>query len=438
MDIKTIKRCVRSGLTAFLVLAGGILFYFALFHMETLQRALGKLVHILLPLLYGAGMAYLLCPAASFFEKLLGGVFEKVWGDGGRKREKILRTVSIFLTVALLLAGIYLLLALLLPELVESLTGIIDDFPFYVENVQSWLLGLLEDHPNLERSVSDFFERYAGNVENWLREEMAPQLNEILKGFSAGLMGLLSFVKNLVLGLIISVYILCGRERLAGNARKALYALLPVDTAARVIRNVQYIDQTFGGYLSGMILDSLNIGILCYIGMLLMKIPFAVLVSAVVAVTNVIPFFGPYLGGVPSTLLILMADPPKALYFVIFIFLLQQLDGNLIAPKILGGATGLSSFMVVTSIILAGGLFGVPGMLVGVPVIAVLSTIVRNRMEARLEARGLPTDQEFYMGIDHLDPRSREAVWEKEEKIRPGSVFECQKKGEAGRENGRK
>lgn len=433
MDRETIRRCARFGLTAFSVLAAVLLFGFTIFSPGLLKGAVERIVHILLPLIYGAGLAYLLCPAAAFIEnKILRAAFVRAGGSCGKRAKKVLRTASILLTVAFLLGGIYVLLALLLPELVKSLTGIIEDFPVYVANVQRWLLGLLEDHPSLENSVNGFFDRYAGTVESWLQEEMAPQLNEVLKSFSAGVMGLVSFFKNLILGLILSVYILCGRERLAGNARKALYALLPVDRAARVIRNIQYIDQTFGGYLTGMILDSLNIGVMCYIGMLLMDIPFAVLVSAVVAVTNVIPFFGPYLGGVPSTLLIFIADPPKALYFVIFIFLLQQLDGNLIAPRILGGATGLSSFMVVTSVILAGGLFGVPGMLLGVPVSAVLCTAVRNRMEARLEARGLPTDREFYTGLDHLDPGSRRAVREREERIRPRSAFEGRKKENGG------
>lgn len=252
-------------------------------------------------------------------------------------------------------------------------------------------------------------------------------------------MGFVNFLMNIVLGIIISIYILYSRESLIANAKKALYALFKTETATQFIKDTQYVNHTFGGYITGMILDSVNIGIMCYIGALILNLPYALLISVIVAVTNVIPFFGPYLGGVPSAFLILLVDPLKALYFVIFIFLLQQLDGNVIAPRILGGSTGLTGFMVVVSITIGGGLFGIPGMLIGVPVCAVLCTIIKNYIEGRLKEKNLPTDRDFYEDIDHLNPKSKQRVLYSDKDIKPEEVFRYKSRREyRGKKDGTK
>ena len=254
-----------------------------------------------------------------------------------------------------------------------------------------------------------------------------PGLDEILRELSVGIIGIMAFFKNLILGTIISIYILYSRESLAANAKKALYACVEISQASQIIKNVQYIDRMFSGYLAGMLLDSVNIGIMCYIGTNLLNMPYALLVSAVVAVTNMIPFFGPYLGGIPSTILIFLVNPWQALYFVLFLFALQQIDGNFIAPKILGETTGLTGFMVVVAIILGGGFFGITGMVLGVPVCAVLCTIIKNHVEGRLAEKSLPIQQKFYMDMDHIDTRTHKTVPREGREIEPKEVFRYHK-----------
>mgnify|MGYP000287864072 CR=1 FL=1 len=176
------------------------------------------------------------------------------------------------------------------------------------------------------------------------------------------LLDLLVFLKNFLIGAIVSLYILADKEGFIAKAKMAVYAALPTKWATFLVHSMRFTHKTFGGFISGKILDSAIIGVLCYVGTSIIGTPYAILVSVIVGVTNVIPFFGPYLGAVPCILLILLVDPIQSLYFLIFILILQQFDGNILGPKILGESTGLSSFMVIVAIMVGGGLFGVPGM----------------------------------------------------------------------------
>lgn len=423
MNIKGFRRHIRWGITIFSVVAASLIFYFILFHMDILKNGVGKVLKVLLPIIYGAIMAYVFRPVVSFFEKLGTGGAKKLRLSLTERKQKVIRLTCVLLTIFLLLLGVYGLLAMLIPELLTSIKSIIENFPIYLDNIREWSSRLLKNNPDLETSANQFIDKYSIMAEQWLSDGMITQINGVIKGFSMGLMGFVVFLKNIVLGIIISIYILYSRETLIANAKKALYALFTTETASQVIKDVQYVDRTFGGYIMGMVLDSVNIGIMCYIGTLLMDLPYALLISVIVAVTNVIPFFGPYLGGIPSTLLILLVNPMQALYFVIFIFLLQQLDGNFIAPRILGGSTGLTSFMVVVAIIIGGGFFGIPGMLIGVPVCAVICTIIKNYVDGRLEEKDLPSQREFYMNIDHVNPVTHQSVMPGDKEISQEEVF---------------
>ena len=423
MNINGFRRHIRWGITIFSVVAASLIFYFILFHMDILKNGLGKVLKVLLPIIYGAIIAYVFSPAVKFFERLGRSAVEKCRFKLTERKQKVIRLTCVLLTMFLLLLGVYGLLAMLIPELLTSIKSILENLPVYLDNIREWSSRILKNNPDLESSAIQFIDKYSTRAEQWMGSGMILQINEIIKGFSIGLMGFAVFLKNIVLGIIISIYILYSKEKLIANAKKALYAVLNPENATQIIKDVRYVDHTFGGYIMGMILDSVNIGIMCYIGTLLMDLPYALLISVIVAVTNVIPFFGPYLGGIPSTLLIFLVNPLQALYFVIFIFLLQQLDGNFIAPKILGGSTGLTSFMVVVAIIIGGGFFGIPGMLIGVPVCAVICTIIRNYVDGRLEEKELPVNREFYMNMDHVNPTTGQKVMPREEDIRPEEVF---------------
>ena len=241
-------------------------------------------------------------------------------------------------------------------------------------------------------------------------------------------MGALVFLKNFLIGAMISIYLLYGKESYVAQGKRLLYCLFSTQTTNNIIRDLQYVDKTFGGFIIGKVLDSLIIGILCYIGTTILNLPYALLVSVIVGVTNVIPFFGPYIGAVPSAVLILLVNPIQCIYFVIFILLLQQFDGNFLGPKILGGSTGLSSFMVIVAILVGGGLFGIFGMFVGVPACAIICTVIRNGIQSRLEKKKMPIDLESYRDIDHLDAKTLQPIAPSAQKPGSDSAFKSYRK----------
>ena len=254
------------------------------------------------------------------------------------------------------------------------------------------------------------FSTVTARAETWLTNDLLPKINLLVASFSTGFMGALVFLKNFLIGAMISIYLLYGKESYVAQGKRLLYCLFSTQTTNNIIRDLQYVDKTFGGFIIGKVLDSLIIGILCYIGTTILNLPYALLVSVIVGVTNVIPFFGPYIGAVPSAVLILLVNPIQCIYFVIFILLLQQFDGNFLGPKILGGSTGLSSFMVIVAIMIGGGLFGVPGMIAGVPVFAVLYALIWRLINHSLNDKKMPAEEETYINIDCLDEQTGEVL----------------------------
>ncbi len=411
MKFRPDKKYFQWGLTVFLVIAASILFYFVIFHMDVLGRGLNLIISILMPLIVGLLISYVMWPLVHLIEtKVFMKLCNKLKIQYEKKGRKAMRLASVLITLFLFIFAIYLLLALLIPQVFNSIISIVENFPRYIDNIQQWISSFFRDNPDMEDTINNLISTYSSKAEGWLNQDLVPQLNNILRNISSGLIGVINFMKNLILGIIVSIYVLYGKESLIANAKKGLYAVCRTKRANQIIRDCQYIDATFGKYIIGMTLDSLNIAVWCYIGLLILDMPYALLISVVVGVTNFIPFFGPYLGAIPSAVLIFMVNPIQALYFIIFIFILQQIDGNFIAPRILGDSTGMSSLMVLIAIMIFGGLFGIPGMLIGVPLCAVICTIVRHFMESRLEAKRLPKEQDFYMGLDHIDEASREAV----------------------------
>ena len=208
---------------------------------------------------------------------------------------------------------------------------------------------------------------------------------------------------NFIIGIVISIYVLLGKETFIAQAKKLVYAVFPADRGNVIVATVRKANDIFGGFIIGKILDSVIIGILCFIGLSILQMPYTLLVSVIVGVTNVIPFFGPYIGAIPSAILIMLANPIQGLYFIIFILVLQQVDGNIIGPKILGDSTGLNSFWVVFAILVGGGLFGVAGMIFGVPLFATIYYITRKLTAWVLRKKGLPEETAAYTEVERID-----------------------------------
>ena len=299
---------------------------------------------------------------------------------------------------------------MILPQLIRSIMNIIYSFPYYVKVIEKWLNSFVEHGWNMNSDMIDMINQYSTKAQDYLTTNILPQMQDMLKNVSAGIFDILIFMKNFLIGAIVALYVLTDKEKFVAKSKMLVYAVLPHKWANTLIHSMRFTHKTFGGFIYGKLLDSAIIGVLCYIGMLLLHMPFPILVSVIIGVTNVIPFFGPYIGAIPCIFLILVVDPIKGLYFAIFILLLQQFDGNILGPKILGESTGLSSFMVIVAILIGGGLFGIPGMIAGVPVFAVLYAMVWRLIDHSLVERKMPVEEETYVNIDCLDTETGDAI----------------------------
>lgn len=405
------NKYLHWGVTAFSVIAASMLFYYGIFHMGTLISGIKLFLSIMAPIIYGVAIAYILSPIVTFLEKKVIFPFLKKKNISLKKRGKrIIRWVCVLLSLCFLLVLIYTLIMMVLPQLIRSIMNIIYSFPSYVNSVESWMNTIIEKGWNMDTKMIDMLNKYSMEAQNYLSTTILPQMQQMLRNISAGVFDVLIFLKNFIIGAIISLYVLADKEIFVARSKMIAYAVFPAKISNILIHAMRFTNKTFGGFISGKILDSAIIGVLCYIGTTIMDMPYAILVSVVVGVTNVIPFFGPYLGAIPCTLLILLVDPIKSFYFVIFILILQQFDGNILGPKILGDSTGLSSFMVIVAILVGGGLFGIVGMIIGVPVCAVIYAAIWKLLGHSLEEKKMPSKVEEYCNIDCLDLATNRAL----------------------------
>ena len=361
-------------------------------------------------MLYGFAMAYLLSPIVNWLERLI----RLGWSKWSLTREKTLRrgwlrAVSILITWAIVSYAVYLLMSVLVPQLIDSITTLINNAESYYNQIYDWADNLLKKNPNISNWVRLNLERYYQDALSLLTEKILPGAQQMLTSVTGGvissILGVVVFAKNLIIGIIISVYLLAMKEQSLARCCKLLYGVLSERAANLVMRGTRRTDEIFSGFVRGKLLDSLIIGILCFIGGSILNLPYTPLVSVVVGVTNIIPFFGPFLGAIPSAFLILLVSPKQCLIFIIFVIVLQQFDGNILGPKILGSATGISSFWVVVTILLGGGFFGVLGMFLGVPVFACLQELVKHLIDRRLTQRNMPTEAYAYVGRDKRPPQ---------------------------------
>ena len=400
---KKYNKYFNWGVTAFLVIIASITFFFLLFYIPNIFHFLGIVFKILTPILWGLALAYLLTPIVKRIENLGMKLFS---GRVKNKRRLLMasRWAGILLSLGLLVACVVFLLAMILPEIGSSIANLYNSLPEYADTAEKWISGFLKDNPDMQSMMMDAINHVSAslqeNLGNLLRVDVLEQLNSLLFNLTSGIIGFLKEILNLAVGLIVSTYVMSSRELFCGQAKKILYALIPRRRADTVLDIVRHSNRIFGGFITGKLLDSLIIGILCFICISILRMPYIVLISVVVGVTNVIPFFGPFIGGIPCTLLVFLVDPRQGIIFGLFILALQQLDGNIIGPKILGNSTGLSAFWVVFSILLGGGLFGFLGMVFGVPTFAVLYYLIKRFTEHLLMKHRLPVSTSVYQKPD--------------------------------------
>jgi possible permease len=402
------KEQIKWGITAFSVLAAVSLVYVLVNNFYAVKQNLAVFLQILMPIIYGAVLAYLMSPVYNLVVKILGKVYYFFLGEKASQR-----FLGFFGTVASILFLFFLtsgLVSMLIPELTKSVLSLYFSLPDTINRSYNNLAVILEKFPDLrpyaEKAYEEISSFFTGKPDN--TQAIFAHLQNLATFFTNGIWSTLTIVKNILIGLIVMVYLLNMKDLLRRQFRKLLFALFSQKKAKGIIEEMQYVHRVFGGFILGKIIDSIIIGILTFFVLSLMKMPYTLLVSVIVGVTNVIPFFGPFIGAIPCFILILLTSPIQSLYFAIAILIIQQIDGNIIGPKVLGDSTGLSSFWVLFSILLFGGLFGFVGMIIAVPFWAVIMNALRRYMDRRLKKKNLPISSLEYEDFEHFSEKKSE------------------------------
>lgn len=386
------KRYLKIGITGAAILASGILCAFVLFKMPVIISVLKGITEILKPFLYGVVFAYLLAPLCNKMEEKLFQIFPKA----KTKARRFICFIAIVISLCVAIAVIWLIIMMIIPQVWDSVMKIIQMVPQKLIVVNNWIEHMLENQPELQAYFEEFSSQAESNIDSLLNVDTIQKVQSIINSLSVQLFGVLGVVKNIFLGLLISAYLLGSRKLFGAQAGLILHGVFSDKWAKIIEEEIRYTDKMFNGFLVGKIIDSAIIGLLCFAGTSIMGFEAPAFISVIIGITNIIPFFGPFIGAIPCGLLLLLENPMHCLYFIIFIFVLQQLDGNVIGPKILGNTTGVSSFWVLFAILLFGGMWGVVGMVIGVPLFAVIYDIIR-----KLVYRGLRKHKRESMITDY-------------------------------------
>lgn len=371
-----------------IVICCSIIFYFVASQIGSFSEKIGIAIGIMYPFIIGFAIAYLLNFILDFYEiKLLG---KSQWFSKLRKVQK--RSIGLLLTYLTAIGICYLFIHFIVPQLIDSIMGFVSDVPQYVDNVTKLFNDLMNEtnvSPEYAALIQEQMDKYIQFIMDFAKE-IIPIVGNTLKVIA-------SSVWNIVLGIIISVYLLIDKENFFAINRKITCALFSTKTANRIFELTYRSNETFGKFLSGKIIDSAIIGLLCFVVFSLFKMPYTLLISVIIGVTNIIPFFGPFIGAIPSFIIILFVSPTKALVFLLLVFIIQQIDGNIIGPKILGDSIGISAFWILFAILVAGKFLGIVGMIIGVPLFAIVYSIIKEEVEYKLKIKELPTETKDYM-----------------------------------------
>lgn len=425
MKFRPDKNQIKWGITIFLTAACILLFSFIVYKGSVIAHGLSGLMGNLMAIIAGIIIAFILSPILNFIERyILAPIYRHygidVFSDGNYDKNRKMRKISIFITMTIFVLALYALIIIIVPQVVESLKTIIRNLPVYGQNIEDFMRNLFRNDPQMQKNANEIIDKVQSELQLFTKNKILPEIGSIMQKISQFAIRIVTGILNFIIGAIVSVYLMYQKENLSGQFKKICYAFFSERIANEAVGECRFIYYTFIGFITGKLLDSLIIGVLCFIGTKMIGTPFPMLVSFIVGVTNIIPFFGPIIGAVPSTLLMLIVDPKKAILLFIFILILQQFDGNILGPKILGDSTGLPGFWVLVSLIICGGLFGFAGMVLAVPMFALLYSFTRSWVENKLKRKKLPVTTEYYkQDIEHL--------YAKPEKKKPLTVEELEK-----------
>ncbi|MFG6392603.1 MAG: AI-2E family transporter [Lachnospiraceae bacterium] len=406
-----LRKAFGRWLGLFLVLVTALLFYLFIVNLDIIFGYISYVAGIIKPVIYGAVIAYILNPLMKIYQRLVTAAYARKGRQVPEKKKGMFNGISITLALVTGIFIIVILFIMIIPQIITTMVTLVNNLPGQVDAYYKELVEKIENNRFIADTMQEVVlqgtkfldEKMTTEVIPWMRTELLPNLNTYAKQFASGIAAFLSVLYNLFIGLIVAIYLLGSKRVFAAQAKKIMYGLLKKHNADMVIYYLRVSNNMFSGFISGKIVDSAIIGLICFVAMTVLNLPYTMLVSVIVGVTNIIPVFGPYIGAVPSALLILLVDPKQALYFLVLIIIIQQLDGNIIGPAILGESTGLSAFWVLFSILLFGGFWGIMGMLVGCPLFAVIYRVIKDFISMKLRKKELSDNTQEYMDLKSIE-----------------------------------
>ena len=386
MKVEWNKRYTTIAIYSFVVIAFSILLYMMMSNIEEFSSKIDEMMVTIRPFIIGASIAYILNFMLKFYENLLSK-----WDKFDKQSKKVKRSIGLVFTYISAIIMVYLFLQFVLPQLVDSILGLANSIPQYVKDISDFtndLLSKVDLEPHFIELLMKQWNDLINNIITFITN-MVPVIGNWVLSLSSSLF-------SIFVGVIVSIYMLIDKEKLLALSRKIIFAFSPNERAKFILRIAKISNDTFGKFLVGKIIDSLIIGVLTFFILSICNMPYTLLISVIIGITNIIPFFGPFFGAIPSVIIVLFVSPTKALWLVLIVFVIQQIDGNIIGPKILGDTIGVSAFWILFSLLIFSKLLGFVGMIVGVPIFAVVYSLIKETVEIRLKNKGLPTSTEEY------------------------------------------
>lgn len=405
MKWKIEKKYIKTAIAALVVIVLALLFQHMLENNSGELPFLNTVRNTFMPIVGGFVFAYLLNPVLYFFEHyLFTPLANLIWKnkEQEKKRMHFSRALGIICTMICVFIVVVGGLYLVIPQVYQSLEKIVSDAPSYYDKAVKWVDSLDSKNSDFNKYLLMAFDRIYDQGIKYLNKNILPNMDKIVVSITSGIIVGLKMLLNIILMIIISVYVLAEKELLISGAKKMVYSIFARSQANGILRGIRYADKVFGGFINGKIIDSFIIGGICYVGMVIAGIEYPVLISIIVGVTNIIPYFGPFIGAIPSVLILTIVDWKQGLFFLIFILILQQVDGNIIGPIVLGDRLKLSSMWILFSILIGGGFFGVAGMILGAPCFACIYALVGVVSEMNLTKKNLPTDSKEYLNVGSI------------------------------------
>lgn len=416
MKFKPTRDQAKWAITIFSTFVACILFLYLLFNGKTFLTAFSKIMGSLEAILFGIVIAFILNPVMKFIEqKMLAPAYLHfgidVWNPEQKKKKLEMRKIAVTLSIAFLVAVLAAMIAIVLPQLVKSIESIFRNLTTYESNILNFVDSVSKSDPELSEQINSAVIKAEDLLENFYENNIAGNITDVIQRVASQAVSIGRGIFNFIIGIIVSIYLLYTKDTMCGQGKKIAYALFDERWANEIVGSCRYINKTFIGFITGKILDSFIIGVLCFIATnFITKTPFPVLVSFIVGFTNIIPFFGPFIGAIVGGIIVLMINPLDALWFVILCLILQTFDGYVLGPKILGDSTGLSNFWVIFAIMLFGGLWGVAGWVIGVPLFAVIYTTVGRLINHWLRQKGKTTETEHMQDVAYYEDGSERAM----------------------------